>query len=98
MALFNNWPWTKYNEYNLAWLLKNQGKNDKEIAELEKQLNEELEQTIINYVNNHLSQFILGAMYIEEDKKIKLQPVEIISDGDHVYNSTREQILVLEGR
>ena len=98
MALFNNWPWTKYNEYNLAWLLKNQGKNDKEIAELEKQLNEELEQTIINYINEHLSQFILGAMYIEENKTIKLQQAVVIGDSDHVYNSNSEQIIVMEGR
>lgn len=97
MALFNNWPWTKYNEYNLAWLLKNQSINNKEIAELEKKFNEELEATIVEYIEQNLDRFLLGAMYIEEQTAIKLQSA-IVTEGDHVYNRNNETILVLEGR
>lgn len=98
MALFNNWPWTKYNDYNLAWLLQKTKSNEKDIEELEKEFNDLLAQKVEEYIQENLSQFLLGAMYIEEDTAIKLQPATVIGDGDHVYNSSNEQIIVLEGR
>ena len=61
-------------------------------------LNDEIDEYVQNYINEHLSQFLLGAMYNEPNTSIKLQQAVVIGDGDHVYDNAQESIIVLEGR
>ena len=109
MALFNNFPYTDFENLNLDWFLKNfkQLLSDfdkldddvkKEIQDMYNLLNNSIQEYVGDYVDNHLSQFLLGAMYIEENTCIKLQQATVIGDSDHVYNNATESIIVLEGR
>ena len=43
MALFNNWPWTKYSDVNLAWLLNEMKKLNISFDDLVKYINNEIE-------------------------------------------------------
>lgn len=78
--IWNEYPYSNVHELNLNWLLKQVLEGKIKIKELEDIVNNKIDEYINEYVAEHLSQFILGAMYIEEDKKIKLKPVEIIND------------------
>ena len=109
MAIFDNFPYTNVHEMNYDWIIKkvkeciiNFNELDKEvddkIKELLDLLNYSIENYVEGYVDSHLSQFLLGAMYIEERTCIKLQQAEVIGDSDHVYDNGTESIIVLEGR
>lgn len=91
-------PYTDIHEMNLDWIIdvvKNLGI---EVDELNDIVNNKIDYYVKEYIEENLSNFLLGAMYIEERTCIKLQPVIISGDSDHVYQSNNESIVVLEGR
>lgn len=96
MAVFENFPYTNVHELNLDWVIKQVKENNIKIEDLTNLFYNEISEKITEYVNENLSQFLLGAMYNEANTSIKLQPVEVIGDSDHIYNN--EQIIVMEGR
>ena len=109
MALFNNFPYTDFENLNLDWLIKNMKQmyidfdkldedTKQEIQELTNLFYGDIQAQVEQYVQENLSQFLLGAMYIEDRTCIKLQQAEVIGDSDHVYNNDQESIIVLEGR
>lgn len=105
MAIFENFPYTNIHELNLDWvikIIKDLGLKvddlDLKIDDLEDVINNKIDDYVKEYIKDNLDNFLLGAMYIPERTCIKLQPAEVIGGGDHVYNSGRQQILVLEGR
>ena len=102
-------PYTDIHELNLDWLIKNVKKmyedfdkldeeTKNEIQELRDLFYGDIQQQVETYVQENLSQFLLGAMYDEPNTSIKLQQAEVIGDSDHVYNNENESIIVLEGR
>lgn len=95
--MFNNLiPYTDIHELNLDWIIKMVKTLDNDVDNLTDIVNNKIDVYVKEYIEENLSQFLLGAMYNEENTSIKLQPVEIIGDSDHIYNN--EQIVVLEGR
>lgn len=109
MAIFENFPYTNVHELNLDWLIKNMKqiyldfdkldeKTKQEIQALRDLFYGDIQAQVEQYVEENLSQFLLGAMYIEDRTCIKLQQAEVIGDSDHVYNNEQESIIVLEGR
>lgn len=107
MAVYENFPYTNIHEMNYDWIIKqikdmfeNFDKLDEdtkdEIQSLKELFYGDIEAQVTQYISDHLSQFLLGAMYIEENTCIKLQQAVVIGDSDHVYNN--EQIIVMEGR
>lgn len=109
MGLYSNFPYTDYENLNLDWLIKNMKQmyidfdkldedTKREIQELRDLFYGDIQAQVEQYVQENLSQFLLGAMYIEDRTCIKLQQAEVIGDSDHVYNNDQESIIVLEGR
>lgn len=96
MTVFENFPYTNVHEMNDDWIIKNVIGNNAKVEELKDLFYNKVGDEIVNYINENLSRFLLGAIYNEENTSIKLQPVEVIGDSDHIYNN--EQIVVLEGR
>ena len=94
--IWNEYPYANVHELNLDWILEQVKNGNIKIKELEDIVNNKIDMYVQEYVAENLSRFLLGAMYIEERTAIKLQPVEIIGDGNHVYRD--ETILVMEGR
>lgn len=96
MAVFENFPYTNVHELNLDWILKEVKANNAEVEDLKQLFYDKVSEEVVRYIDEHLSQFLLGAMYDEDNTSIKLQQAIVIGDSDHVYNN--EQIVVLEGR
>lgn len=94
MGLFDNWPYSNLHALNLDMLLKNDSIQDDDIQKLWDTFHDEIASQVTEYIQENLSQFLLGAMYIEEDTAIKLQRVDAV-DSDHVYTSNNETISVI---
>lgn len=98
MGLYENFPYTNVHELNLDWVINKVKTFQAEIDALNDKYENHVKDEVNEYIDEHLSQFLLGAMYDEENTSIRLQPAVVIGEGDHVYNSTEERITVLEGR
>lgn len=96
MALYDNWPYTDFSKVNLDWIINEVKNNNTKVEDLEQLFYNKVSEEVIRYINENLSQFLLGAMYDEANTSIKLQQATVIGDSDHVYNN--EKIVVLEGR
>lgn len=94
MGLFDNWPYSNLHALNLDLLLKNDREQDDDLQKLWDTFRNEVADQVVEYIQENLSQFLLGAMYIEEDTAIKLQRVDAV-DSDHVYTSNNETISVI---
>lgn len=102
-------PYSDIHTLNLDWIIDRVFRMIEDFKTLDKSvderidgiyelLNDEIDEYVQNYINEHLSQFLLGAMYNEPNTSIKLQQAVVIGDGDHVYDNAQESIIVLEGR
>ena len=98
MAIFENFPYTNVHELNLDWIIKTVKELGLKVDDLDDIVNNKIDEYVKEYINDNLSRFLLGAMYIPESTCIKLQPAEVIGDSDHVYQSNNESIIVMEGR
>lgn len=98
MALYDNWPYTDFSKVNLDWISNEVKNNSSTVEDLKNLFYDKVSEEVAKYVNENLSQFLLGAMYDEANTCITLQQVEVLIDSDHVYNRQREEVLVLEGR
>lgn len=98
MAIFDNFPYTNVHEMNYDWIIKTVKELGVDVEKLADVVNNKIDEYVKEYIADNLTQFLLGAMYIREDTAIKLQPVEVITDNDHIYNTNRQEIIVLEGR
>ena len=96
MSVFENFPYTNVHELNLDWVIKRVKEGNAKIEDLTALFYDTIKDEVNNYIQENLSQFLLGAMYDEANTCIKLQQAEVIGDSDHIY--TNEQIVVLEGR
>ena len=66
MPVFENFPYTNFHDLNLDWIIN-------KVKALDYKVNEELETEIMNYVNDHLSQFLIAAMYDAGTETITIQ-------------------------
>ena len=66
MPVFENFPYTNFHELNLDWLLN-------KVKELEEKIGEDLNEEIIQYIDEHLSQFVLEASYDAATETITIQ-------------------------
>lgn len=66
MAVLENFPYTNFHEMNLDWIIA-------KVKELDSEFNETLEENIIQYIDDHMSQFLLTAMYDAGTKTITIQ-------------------------
>ena len=66
MPVFENFPYTNFHDLNLDWILN-------KVKDLDKKVNEDLDEIILQYVDEHLSQFLLAAMYDAGTETITLQ-------------------------
>lgn len=56
MALFDNFPYANFHEMNLDWIIA-------KVKELDSEFNETLEDSIVQYINEHLADIILAATF-----------------------------------
>ena len=66
MPVFENFPYTNFHDLNLDWILN-------KVKALDEKVNGDLETEIANYVDAHLSQFLLTAMYDAGTETITIQ-------------------------
>lgn len=97
MPIFEQFPYTNLHELNLDWLIAEMKKTSEDMSKIEDFVYNKIDEAVTQYVQENLSQFILGAMYDEENTAILLRSSSTI-DGDHVYLPESERIVVLEGR
>lgn len=81
-------PYVNFHDINLDWIVE-------KVVELDKAFNTTIAEKITEYINEHLSQFIVMAMYDEENTAIQFYPVEITDGSDHVYSN---QVIRIVGR
>ena len=98
MAIYDNFPYTNVHEMNYDWIIKTVKKLGIDVKDLADIVNNKIDKYVKEYIENNLSRFLLGAMYIPERTCIKLQPAIVSGDNDHVYQNNTESIIVLEGR
>ncbi len=72
MALFDNFPWTNVHELNLDWVIKKLKEILGDVDKLTVKLDSELEQTILEYLDNHLDEIILTATYTESTRTLTI--------------------------
>lgn len=89
MAFYEKFPYTNFQELNLDWIIA-------KVKELDEKVGNDLERIIQDYINEHLSGIITGAMYSEEDEHIILSiPIQAGTEN-HVYN-VADQTIYVEG-
>lgn len=66
MPVFENFPYTNFHDLNLDWIIS-------KVKELDEEVGEQLETTIMNYINDHMSQFLLAASYDAGTETITIQ-------------------------
>lgn len=96
MGVFNQFPWTDYHKFNLTFLLKTMKETVNKVNDIYDYVHDNIDANVKEYINNHLAQFLLGAMYDEQNTAIRLQPVEILVDSDHIYYPNSEEIRVID--
>lgn len=94
--MFHRFPYTNFHDLNADWILDQLRKFQENVESLYDMFENDVQTKTQQYIDEHLSQFLLGAMYDEPNTAIKLQPVEVFVDGDHVYYPGSEEIRVLE--
>jgi len=72
MAVFEQFPYTNFHELNLDWIIKQMKDVLGSVEELSAKLDSELEQTILEYLNEHLDEIMLTATYIESTRTLKI--------------------------
>ena len=65
MFFYNAVPYTNFHELNLDWILK-------KMKELNDLFYGDIEADVLNYVTEHLSQFVLSASYDEATRTIHI--------------------------
>lgn len=96
MGVFNQFPWVDYHELNLTWVIGKVKDLAQGVQDVYDYVHDNIDANVKQYINDHLAQFLLGAMYDEANTAIRLQPVEVLVDSDHVYMPNAEEIRVLE--
>ena len=66
MPVFENFPYTNFHDLNLDWILS-------QVKALDQKVNTDLEQTIVDYINEHLAEIVLAASYDAADHAIVLK-------------------------
>lgn len=66
----HKFPYTNFHDLNLDWIVS-------QIVKLNKKIDDDLYKTIDNYIENHLGQFVMKAMYIEEENAITFKSEEV---------------------
>lgn len=69
-----------------------------ELNEMKDYIEHNIETITIEYLQDNIESFVLGAEYDEENTSIYLQPITGSGQSDHVYQNNLERIVVIEGR
>ena len=72
MPFFDQFPYTNFHEINLDWIIKTVKLCVQKIQELDQRVNEELEQEVVIYINEHMATFLLTAAYVEAEEAIRI--------------------------
>lgn len=94
--MLHRFPYTNFHDLNADWILEQLKTFQQNVKDLYDMFENDVQTKTQQYINDHLAQFLLGAMYDEPNTAIKLQPVEVLVDSDHVYYPNSEEIRVLE--
>ena len=77
MPLFENWPYSNFHELNLDWILQQVKDLTEKVESLDKQLNEDLDAYIEQYINDHLADLLLSVVYDAADTAIVFSVEEV---------------------
>lgn len=89
-------PYTNMHDLNEDWMIEKIVEFNSDLVKLYEMFENDVKEKTEQYITEHLAQFLLGAMYDEANTAIRLQPVEVLVDSDHVYYPNSEEIRVLE--